>query len=145
MTRSQILSALALACLLALGCGGKGSTVTGTVTFNGQPLEKGYITFNPTEGKGAPVGAEIVKGKYTAANVAPGKNKVLVVSTATTDAAPESMDAAIAEAKKAPKGPSKDQPTENSEGNNQAHDIPSGNHVLDLTIKTAVSTDGKVR
>lgn len=145
MTRSQILSALALACFLALGCGGKGSTVTGTVTFNGQPLEKGYITFTPTEGKGAPVGGEIVKGKYTAANVTPGKNKVLVVSTVVTEQAAESMDASIAAAKKAPAGASKDQPTENSEGNNQAHDIPSGNHTLDLTIKTGMSADGKVR
>jgi hypothetical protein len=145
MTRSQLSAALSFTLLAAFGCGGgDGSTVSGEVTFNGKPLDKGYVTFNPSDGKGKPVGAEIVGGKYTARNVAPGKNKVLVTSTVAGQAS-DSMDAAIAEAKKAKGGPPADAPTDKSDGNNQEHDIPSGGHTLNLTIKTASSSDGKVR
>ncbi|MDY3560547.1 hypothetical protein R5W23_001782 [Gemmata sp. JC673] len=145
MTRFKIFSALTLTCFAILGCGGGGSTVTGEVSFNGKPLEKGYVTFNPTDGKSAPVGAEVVGGRYTAKNVAVGKNKVVVVSTAVSGPAPETMDAAIAEAKKAKGGPTADAPTDKSEGNNQEHDIPAGSHTLDLKLRASVSSDGKVR
>ena len=61
MTRSKLFYSLAFLCLVVLGCGGgSGSTVTGDVTFNGKPLEKGYVTFTPADSKSAPVGAEVV-------------------------------------------------------------------------------------
>ena len=145
MLRAKILSALAFMFLAALGCGGSGTSVSGEVTFNGKPIEKGYVTFNPVDGKSTPVGAEIVNGKFTAKNVSVGKNKVLVASTAAPESVPETMDAAIAEAKKAKKGPTADTLTDKSEGNNQEHDIPSGSHTLNLTLKTSISSDGKVR
>lgn len=146
MTRVKILSALSLIALVALGCGGGGSAVSGEVTFNGKPIEKGYVTFTPVDGKGTPVGAEITNGKYSAKNVPAGKNKVSVTSTTATGPMADNMDAAIAQAKKDAKaGPSADAPTDKSEGNNAEHDIPSGSHTLNLTLKASVSSDGKVR
>jgi hypothetical protein len=60
---------VALACLAAAGCG-KGndgrSSVTGDVTFDGEPLESGVVTLIPGPGTKSPsAGAEIVNGKFT--------------------------------------------------------------------------------
>jgi hypothetical protein len=48
---------------LLLGCGGALS-VSGTVTYDGKPIEDGQISFLPVDGKGTPAGAPIVGGKY---------------------------------------------------------------------------------
>jgi len=69
MTRFRIRAAGLLAAgLVALaGCGGGSTTaeVTGTVSFEGKPVEKGAITFRATDGKGGTSGGEILNGKYT--------------------------------------------------------------------------------
>src|SRR5262249_35792071 len=62
------------------GCGKKGATVTGRVTFDGDPVEAGYITFNPDDGKGTAVGAPIRGGKYKAMDVPLGRYRVNIVS-----------------------------------------------------------------
>ena len=63
-----------LACLAVAGCGGSGDSgppryiLTGTVTFKGQPVPKGFIQFTPDASKGnsGPAsGAPIVDGKFT--------------------------------------------------------------------------------
>ncbi len=52
-----------------VGCGREGPErviVGGTVTYHGEPLPSGRITFLPTKGTKAPLsGAEIIDGKYT--------------------------------------------------------------------------------
>ncbi len=59
-----------LLCIVALssvlGCGHNGrAAVEGTVTLDGQPLEKGQIQFNPLPGTAGPTaGADIVNGKF---------------------------------------------------------------------------------
>jgi len=60
-----------LLCLLAsIGCGGQSypgpqrAAVTGKVTFDGQPLGNGNITFMPTDSKGQVAGGGIVKGEF---------------------------------------------------------------------------------
>ncbi|NLY02237.1 MAG: hypothetical protein GXY83_39635 [Rhodopirellula sp.] len=55
---------------LATGCGESGgierTVVSGTVSYDGQPIEEGMIRFVPTKDTAAPVsGAEIQGGKYT--------------------------------------------------------------------------------
>ncbi|MBN2024857.1 MAG: hypothetical protein JW809_18910 [Pirellulales bacterium] len=61
-------AAMASALLLtALGCGGDGLTaIHGTVTVDGVPLERGDITFEPSDGKGPIAAATITDGKYEA-------------------------------------------------------------------------------
>ncbi len=49
------------------GCGNASSrqAIEGTVTLDGQPLEKGQVTFAPQMGTGGPTaGADIVGGKF---------------------------------------------------------------------------------
>jgi hypothetical protein len=59
---------LSLAVLLLLaGCGPSGPKtypVSGTVTFDGQPLPTGFITFTPTEGDIGPDSGKVVEGKF---------------------------------------------------------------------------------
>ena len=61
-------SSLAMAVLLlAAGCGEDSNLaeVTGSVSIDGRPVEKGSISFIPADGQGPTTGAEIVAGKYT--------------------------------------------------------------------------------
>jgi hypothetical protein len=56
-----------LACGLAAGCGGGTNRISGKVTFKGQPIPAGKITFTPDGSKGntGPTGyAKIVNGEY---------------------------------------------------------------------------------
>ena len=82
------------ASLLALvgGCGSAdrpiaGSVaVSGTVTFNGQPLDQGMVRFAPDGGMGQPATGQIKNGRFamqttaSSPGVVPGKYKVSVVS-----------------------------------------------------------------
>jgi hypothetical protein len=63
--RAPLLALLGLAALLPAGCGwGKGD-VTGTVTFNGEPIPWGRITFLSQVGKKEARSARIINGRYT--------------------------------------------------------------------------------
>jgi hypothetical protein len=64
---------------LLAGCG-EGVIVSGTVTYEGKPVAKGFITFYPAEGPGPTQGTEIVGGQYRLSNFQPGKKRVLIVS-----------------------------------------------------------------
>ncbi|MCL2004573.1 MAG: carboxypeptidase-like regulatory domain-containing protein [Planctomycetaceae bacterium] len=69
--RTLTLFTLSIALLLHTGCCGDGRLatikVTGTVTYNGQPLEGANVTFTPqTEGEGHPAyGRTDADGRYT--------------------------------------------------------------------------------
>jgi hypothetical protein len=70
--------------LLILGAAGCGSgerlaSVSGSVTFEGQPIQNGYIVFEPTGGTGRPAGIAIVGGRYSL-GVAPGAHRVLITA-----------------------------------------------------------------
>ncbi len=60
---------LFLALLLPLlgGCGGSGLVdISGAVTYDGQPVQKGTIAFLPSDGNGPTAAAIIAEGKYAA-------------------------------------------------------------------------------
>jgi hypothetical protein len=109
------------------GCGG-GTSVSGSVTYNGQPVPKGYVAFYPMDGKGPTVGGQISNGKYAVKGVTPGKNRVEVSSQSDVKA-PDSMDEGI-------KHPvvDKDAIPAGAEGNNQVVDVTAG-QTLDLALK----------
>lgn len=76
------LAALGLISFVA-GCGGESKNtikVSGNVTVEGAPVEKGSITFVPADGNTTSAGGVIVDGKYTA-DVPPGEKKVMVLGT----------------------------------------------------------------
>jgi hypothetical protein len=67
-----------LALLALSSCGGSGVGVRGEVTYEGQPVEKGSITFLPTDGKGQPAGAAITNGRYSLDAITPGPKVVQI-------------------------------------------------------------------
>lgn len=54
-----------LLCGLLLGCGAAKTTVSGAVTLDGQPLEKGRIQMVRADGGGPTAAADVVAGQYT--------------------------------------------------------------------------------
>jgi hypothetical protein len=71
--------ALATGAIVALsGCstGPAVGTVTGEVTFDGQPVKDGHISFTPVDGKGQTGGAPIADGNFRAEQVSATKMKV---------------------------------------------------------------------
>jgi len=55
---------------LLLGCSASDeATITGTVSFDGQPVTQGAITYENLDGTGQTYGCEIIDGKYQADNV----------------------------------------------------------------------------
>ena len=75
-------SLLCLALMTLQGCGGSDEVekhqVTGTVTYNGKPIEKGSITFDPADNQGVAAMGGIENGQFTA-EVPPGE-KILRIS-----------------------------------------------------------------
>jgi hypothetical protein len=66
-----------LACLAGCGRGGGMAAISGTVSYDGKPLEKGLISFVPIDGKGPTAAAPVTDGKYSV-KVAPGKKLVKI-------------------------------------------------------------------
>lgn len=72
--------AFAIVLVSAPGCGGDGLyEVQGEATWNGQPIEEGYVEFRPTDGQGQVVGADIRDGKFVLRAV-PGEKNVSVIA-----------------------------------------------------------------
>jgi hypothetical protein len=83
MNRRRFACFVCTVSLFALaGCGGAPS-VSGTVTFEGAPVDGGTITFTPEQGGTVTArGAQITEGKYVIKSengLAPGKYKVEIV------------------------------------------------------------------
>jgi hypothetical protein len=79
MNRGKWLCALTLVALVAaVGCstGPAVGTVNGEVTFDGQPVKDGHVSFTPVDGKGQTGGAPINEGKFKAEQVSATKMKV---------------------------------------------------------------------
>ncbi|QDU11380.1 hypothetical protein [Gimesia aquarii] len=84
---SRIVAGMAFVCSLMLfsGCGSSEAKpetfkVSGTVTFDGKPIQEGDILFFPSDGKGREVAATIKDGKYEAL-VQPGVKEVRILAT----------------------------------------------------------------
>lgn len=72
--------------LVAAGCGQKGPQtypVSGAVTFDGQPIPEGRISFTPEDGKAAPDTGPIQNGKFQFRAKA-GRHRVEIVADRST-------------------------------------------------------------
>ncbi|MSR56416.1 MAG: hypothetical protein EXS05_01930 [Planctomycetaceae bacterium] len=87
ITIPRVLLSLSIAAMVCCGCGGGGTdlgkhgSVSGTVTFDGKPVELGQITFTPVGKEGTVTGAEIKNGKYSVSREAGplvGQHKVSI-------------------------------------------------------------------
>ena len=65
------------------GCGKNaptdaGATVNGSVTFDGKPVENGVVMFTTSDRSEKPIEGVVSAGKYTIAQIPPGKRKATV-------------------------------------------------------------------
>ena len=67
----------AVAAFCVAGCGQE-DAVSGKVTYNGEPVDKGSVTFTSADGSGPGFGAQVVNGEYKAEKVRLGPHKVHV-------------------------------------------------------------------
>jgi len=74
------------------GCGPSGVSVTGTVTYKGEPLTSGFVIFQPEQGSPlqAPIAAD---GSYQLAGVEPGQVAVAVTGPTKPVAGPDGVSA----------------------------------------------------
>ena len=83
MLRTLVIGLIGLAPLLT-GCSGKDGTetypVSGTVSFNGQPVKVGDIVFEPESSEMSPDGGQIIDGKYNC-KAKVGRMKVRISAT----------------------------------------------------------------
>jgi hypothetical protein len=134
--RARCFALAGLALLTGLtGCGGSSSGISGSVTYEGQPVENGNITFNPADGKGPQAGGTITDGQYKIDHVTPGRKVVKIQSV------PKIVFAQDMEARKnAPKptavvaGPPEGIPPD-AEGNNATIDVVAGHQEFNFQLK----------
>ena len=122
------------------GCGdGSRSVVSGTVTYEGEPVAKGQITFTPADGKGPIAGGEITAGKYRLTDLVPGQKVVQI--TAVDDSAPvlSSADMAQAAASGKPAAQPKVLVPPDAAGNGATVEVKSGSQTHDFPLKKPAS------
>lgn len=123
-----------VACLF--GCGSKPAVVSGKVTYDGEPVRNGYISFIPDDGKGASSGAQIRNGMYKALDVPPGKKRVEVRSTAEVTAMPDMEPPRTKPDMKTPEAKlPEDEIPPDAVGNNELVDIGRGNVKHDVALE----------
>jgi hypothetical protein len=135
------IAALAAICVI-VGCAQE-TSVSGTVTFNGQPIGRGSIRFVSTEKQGPTFGAVIKNGKYTVEKAVPGA-KVATIQAMNERAVPTSSAELeqMAEQAQATGTPSSEAVDPlalippDAEGNNQTVEIKEGPQTLDFHLKS---------
>jgi hypothetical protein len=132
-----VLLALALA-----GCGSAGEAVVeGSVTLDGRPIDGGYVTLFPADGKGTAASGSIVQGRYRVTGVAPGPKVVEVAATARIDfpkTTEELAKQAAAGKAGAPNPTGGDGLPPDVEGNNRTVNVRAGSQMVDLALTTPI-------
>jgi hypothetical protein len=73
---------LVLGAFALVGCGGPTTvTISGKVTFDGQPVEQGLISFQDVEGKVGPAENAITNGEYKVTDMPRGMKKVVITGS----------------------------------------------------------------
>ncbi len=83
VARVGLLFAFLVGIGLVAGCGSGSDQlgeITGTVTYDGKPVEEGAITFIALDGKSPTAGGVVKDGKYTATKVPVGAAKVSITA-----------------------------------------------------------------
>jgi hypothetical protein len=75
--KADLAAMLGLVCILGCGGGIERQRVSGTVTFDGQPVERGEVSFVPEDRGQSPEGGVIQDGKFSFEAVA-GKKTVRI-------------------------------------------------------------------
>ena len=130
------------------GCGSSPSVVSGSVSYNGQPVGDGHVVFQPADGKGASCGGPIKNGKYTV-ETTPGKKVVQIIAVKKVKygrRSPQEEARLLREA--AARGDrsgvieSADAIPPNAQGNNKQVDVQSGSQTMDFNLMPPMGRTG---
>jgi hypothetical protein len=143
MPNRTVMSLAAIAIVFAGGCGEKATTISGKVTYNGQPVEMGAITFTPTDGKGPILAARILDGAYDIPNAMPGSRTVEIRGMRKVNFGRSSEEAARLAAERQAAGDpmgghvaeAADYIPTDAEGNNKTVEIEAGDQTMDFDLK----------
>ncbi len=121
--------------LAATGCGGSvaATKVNGSVTYDGKPIDDGYIVFRPADGKGGEIGGPIISGKYALA--VPSGPKVVIVSNSTPVAA-KPLTSEEASKLKGPTAKQPDMIDPSAKGNGAKVDVSGPEQTHDFALKS---------
>ena len=124
---------LLVGALAVTGCK-QGNSLSGSVTYNGEPVENGTITFASADGSGPGFGVQIVNGNYSTDKVRLGSHRAYVrgLTKAETLTREEYMEIREKAGKRA--GLPVDYIAEDAKGNNQTFDIKGGAQTIDFEI-----------
>lgn len=128
--------------LLAVGCS-TATSVSGTVTYEGQPVDNGYITFAPADGRGPSAGGPIAAGAYQLDKITPGTKQIQIIGVKAVPFARNSEDMARMAAEAAQRGDTTgiidraDEVPADAAGNNAQVEIKPGPQTLDFHLKKA--------
>jgi hypothetical protein len=134
--------------VLMAGCGQSSAWVEGEVTYDGQPVGNGGITFLPADGKGPSAGGKIQNGRYTVADLPPGPKIVQVEAVKAVSFARTSDEMARMAAANKARGDGSgiidraDIIPPNAEGNNARVEIKPGKQTLNIHIKKPGGSKG---
>jgi hypothetical protein len=122
-----------IALLATAGCGSSAS-VSGSVAYDGAPVQDGAITFLPADGQGPSSGALISGGRYRVDEIAPGEKIVNITGVKAI-----SMPRTSAESQQAAESGKEPErattiPAE-AVGNNAAVSVKPGTQQLDFDLK----------
>jgi hypothetical protein len=138
-----LLLPLAVVVFVATGCGGNTASVSGEVTFNGEPVGDGFITFLPADGKGPSAAGPIESGRFAVENLTPGTKvvKIEAVKKVPFARTSEEMAKRAAVNKFVGDGSGLIDPADviprNAEGNNTKLDVKPGNQTHDFHVKSS--------
>lgn len=150
LARSFVATVVLVAVLGSSGCGSGGmATVSGTVTYEGEPVREGFVTFTPADGKGPDAGGPIAAGRYSVSGMTPGRKLVKVVAVKKVNFASTSaeMQAKGSAARKAGNYDGLVDPADtipaNADGNNVTLDVVAGSQTQNFQLKKPAAK-GKV-
>lgn len=142
LVRAFAVAAVFAAVLGTSGCGNGGlATVSGAVTYEGEPVGDGYVTFTPADGKGPDAGGPIAAGRYSVAGMTPGKKiaKVVAVKKVNFASTSAEMQAKGTAARKAGNYDGLVDPADtipaNADGNNVTVEVAVGSQTQDFHLK----------
>jgi hypothetical protein len=116
------------------GCSRQGLTISGTVTYEDQAVEDGFISFVPDDGRGPTFGAPIKEGKYELQGLTPGKKHIEITASSRYELPKGSPDPAQVKPGPAAAAPPPLIPVD-AVGNNQTIEVTSSTSKLDFHLK----------
>jgi hypothetical protein len=118
--------------VLLAGCR-QSDVLEGKVTYNGEAVKKGSITFLSADGEGSGFSAEIAEGAYSTDRLKLGKHIAIVRGV--EKAGPLSKKESIKQRQTNPHGLATDYIPEDARGNSQSVDITGGAQTLDFVLE----------